>query len=114
MMINGQDHIFVGIPGSCIPWEYGFESDEQLEDMIQQVVSQVNRTSEYVESNRLDARLADGSRVHVVLPPVSLDGQSRPFRKFPRIITMEMLKVESGSITQEAADFFKEAGPGRL
>ena len=104
VMINGRDHIFVEESGVMHPWEYEFESDEQLEDMIQQVVSRVNRT---VSNPIADARLADGSRVHVVLPPVSLDGPVMTIRKFPRIITMEML-VESGSITQEAADFLKK------
>ena len=99
VMINGREHIMH-------PWEYEFESDEQLEDMIQQVVSRVNRTVN-VSNPIADARLADGSRVHVVLPPVSLDGPVMTIRKFPRIITMEML-VESGSITQEAADFLKK------
>ena len=106
VMINGRDHIFVEESGVMHPWEYEFESDEQLEDMIQQVVSRVNRTVN-VSNPIADARLADGSRVHVVLPPVSLDGPVMTIRKFPRIITMEML-VESGSITQEAADFLKK------
>ena len=97
VMINGRDHIFVEESGVMHPWEYEFESDEQLEDMIQQVVSRVNRTVN-VSNPIADARLADGSRVHVVLPPVSLDGP---------VMTMEML-VESGSITQEAADFLKK------
>ena len=103
-MINGRDHIFVEESGVMHPWEYEFESDEQLEDMIQQVVSRVNRTVN-VSNPIADARLADGSRVHVVLPPVSLDGPVMTIRKFPRSITMEML-VESGS--QEAADFLKK------
>ena len=106
VMINGRDHIFVEESGVMHPWEYEFESDEQLEDMIQQVVSRVNRTVN-VSNPIADARLADGSRVHVVLPPVSLDGPVMTIRKFPRSITMEML-VESGSITQEAADFLKK------
>lgn len=103
VMINGKDHIFVEERGRMHSWYYEFESEEQLEDMIQQVVSKVNRIVN-VASPIADARLEDGSRVHVVLPPVSLDGPVMTIRKFPRIITMDML-VEFGTISKEAAMF---------
>ncbi len=103
VMINGKDHIFVEEQGRMHSWDYEFESEEQLEDMIQQVVSKVNRIVN-VASPIADARLEDGSRVHVVLPPVSLDGPVMTIRKFPRIITMDML-VEFGTISKEAAMF---------
>ncbi len=54
-----------------------------------------------------DARLPDGSRVHVVLPPVSIDGPAVTIRKFPRRITMDML-IASGTISPEAAEFLKK------
>lgn len=103
VMINGKDHIFVEEQGKMHSWDYEFESDEQLEDMVQQVVSRVNRIVN-VASPIADARLEDGSRVHVVLPPVSLDGPIMTIRKFPRTITMDML-VEFGTINEEAAVF---------
>lgn len=103
VMINGKDHIFVEERGLMHAWDYAFESEEQLEDMIQQVVSRVNRVVN-VASPIADARLEDGSRVHVVLPPVSLDGPIMTIRKFPRTITMDML-VESGTISRDAAEF---------
>ncbi len=106
VMINGKDHIFVEELGIMHPWDYEFESNEQLEDLIQQVVSRVNRVVN-VSSPIADARLEDGSRVHVVLPPISLDGPIMTIRKFPRQITMDML-VENGAISQEAADFLKK------
>ncbi len=103
VMINGKDHIFVEENGIMHPWDYEFESEEQLEDMIQQVVSRVNRMVN-VASPIADARLPDGSRVHVVLPPISLDGPIMTIRKFPRMITMDML-VEFGTISKDAALF---------
>lgn len=106
VMINGRENIFVEEKGLMHRWDYGFESDEQLEDMIQQVVSRVNRVVN-VASPIADARLEDGSRVHVVLPPVSLDGPVMTIRKFPRVITMDMM-VESGTLSREAAEFLKK------
>ena len=103
VMINGKDHIFFFVYGIMHPWDYEFESEEQLEDMIQQVVSRVNRMVN-VASPIADARLPDGSRVHVVLPPISLDGPIMTIRKFPRTITMDML-VEFGTISKDAALF---------
>jgi len=106
VMINGPKHIFMERKGMMELWDQEFDSEEQLEDMIQQMVSRVNRTVN-VASPIADARLPDGSRVHVVLPPVSLDGPVVTIRKFPRQITMEML-VECGTISREAAEFLKK------
>ncbi len=103
VMINGSKHIFVEENGFMHSWNYEFESEEQLEDLIQQVVSRVNRVVN-VSNPIADARLSDGSRVHVVLPPISLDGPVMTIRKFPRKITMEML-IQFGTITGEAAQF---------
>ena len=106
VMINGPNRIFMERKGTMELWSQEFDSQEQLEDMIQQMVSQVNRTVN-VASPIADARLPDGSRVHVVLPPVSLVGPVVTIRKFPRKITMEML-IESGTISREAAEFLKK------
>lgn len=105
VMINGPSHVFVERKGHMELWDQEFDSLEQLEDMIQQMVSQVNRTVN-VASPIADARLPDGSRVHVVLPPISLDGPIVTIRKFPRQITMDML-IESGTVSLEAAEFLK-------
>ena len=106
IMVNGKDHIFVEKNGRVVRWDRSFRSNEQLEDMIQQIVSRVNRVVN-VSSPIADARLEDGSRVHVVLPPVSLGGPVVTIRKFPDPITMEKL-IGYGSITPEAAAFLKK------
>lgn len=111
IMVNGAGNIFIERNGRMERWEKEFESQEQLEDMIQQIVSRVNRTVN-VSRPIADARLGDGSRVHVVLPPVSIDGPAVTIRKFPEPITIDKL-LKLGSITREAADFLKaivEAG----
>ena len=106
IMVNGKDQVFIEQNGRVVQWEKRFRSNQQLEDMIQQIVSRVNRVVN-VSSPIADARLSDGSRVHVVLPPVSLSGPVVTIRKFPEPITMEKL-IGYGSITQEAAIFLKK------
>lgn len=105
IMVNGKDSIFVESRGQIRRWEKCFDSGEQLENLIQQIVSRVNR-SVNLSSPIADARLEDGSRVHVVLAPVALDGPTLTIRKFPEPITMKHL-IDIGSISEEAADFLK-------
>lgn len=105
IMVNGAREIFVEEKGVVRRWSPGFESEEQLEDMIQQLVSQVNRVVN-VSTPIADARMPDGSRLHVVLPPVALNGPVVTIRKFPRALTMEDM-IGTGSITGEAAEFLK-------
>lgn len=105
IMVNGREKIFIERKGRVIQWNKCFDSEEQLEDMIQQIVSRVNRIVN-VSSPIVDARLEDGSRVHVVLPPIALDGPAVTIRKFPEPITVEKL-IQFQSITEEAAGFLK-------
>lgn len=106
IMVNGADHIFVEKKGRMAMWDKCFETNEQLEDMIQQIVSRINRTVN-VSRPIADARLEDGSRVHIVLPPIALDGAAVTIRKFPEPITMEKL-IKYQSITAEAAEFLRK------
>ncbi|MHB1394027.1 MAG: CpaF family protein [Clostridia bacterium] len=103
IMVNGADSIFVEKQGQAYSIESSFESRQKLEDVIQSIVSKVNRVVNEA-SPIVDARLEDGSRVNVVLPPIALNGPILTIRKFPeKPISMEDL-VEWGSITQEAAE----------
>ena len=102
-MVNGEDNIFIEKHGRTYSIESSFESRQKLEDVIQSVVSKVNRVVNEA-SPIVDARLADGSRVNVVLPPIALNGPILTIRKFPeRPISMKDL-IEWGSITEEAAE----------
>lgn len=103
IMINGPDDVFIEKKGKIEKWEGRFESSEKLENIIQQIVSRINRRVN-TSSPIVDARLPDGSRVHVVLPPIALNGPVMTIRKFPEAITMEKL-IALGSISREAADF---------
>lgn len=106
IMVNGKDQIFVERHGQISRWEHGFSREEQLEDMIQQIVSRINRVVN-VSHPIADARLPDGARVHIVLPPVSLVGPVVTIRKFPEPITVERL-IAFGSLNAEAAAFLEK------
>lgn len=108
IMVNSHTEIFYEQAGKIRSFQGGFDEPARLEDMIQAIVSKVNRTVN--ESQPIvDARLADGSRVHVVLPPVALKGPTLTIRKFPsHPLTMEEL-ISRESISAEAADFLKQA-----
>ena len=107
IMVNGKDHIFIEKKGRLSRWDKAFDSAEQLEDLIQQIVSRGNRTGN-LSSPIADARREDGSRVHVVLAPVAVDGPVLTIRKFPEPVTMDKL-IRLGSISREAAVFLRTA-----
>ena len=104
-MINGPKEIFVEKKGKMEKWNRSFQSEEQLFDLIQQIVSRINRAVN-TKSPIVDARLEDGSRVHVVLPPIALKGPTVTIRKFPEPITMAKL-IQLGSLTEDAALFLE-------
>jgi len=105
IMINGPKEIFVEKKGKMEKWNRSFQSEEQLFDLIQQIVSRINRAVN-TKSPIVDARLEDGSRVHVVLPPIALKGPTVTIRKFPEPITMAKL-IQLGSLTEDAALFLE-------
>lgn len=109
IMINGYDQIFVEKDGRIQSFSQSFESEDRLASIIQQIVAGCNRlVNEAVPI--VDARLPDGSRVNVVLPPVALDGPTMTIRKFPKEkMTMERL-IELGALDEEAAG----AGKGKI
>ena len=106
IMINGKDHIFVEQEGRLRELDVGFDSTEKLQDVIQQIVAGCNRVVNEA-SPIVDARLADGSRVNIVMNPVALNGPIVTIRRFPeKAITMEHL-LQLNSISREAAAFLE-------
>ena len=107
IMVNGYDRIFIERQGKLSRYEGAFVSPQKLMDVIQSIAARSNRRVNEA-SPILDTRLADGSRVNIVLPPVSVGGPTVTIRKFPeRAITMEQL-IRIGSITREAAQFLRQ------
>lgn len=106
IMINSYDEIFIEKKGKYIKWDKKLDSNDQLLNIIQQIVGKINRIVN-VSNPIVDARLSDGSRVHIVLPPIALKGPTVTIRKFPEKITMDKL-IEYGSIDIDTADFLKK------
>ena len=75
IMVNGVSHIFYEKRGRLYEYERGFSSKEKLNDVIQQIAGYSNRMVNE-SSPIVDARLEDGSRVNIVLEPVSVDGSA--------------------------------------
>ena len=107
IMINGRNHIFIEKAGRIIPYDDSIESEERLQDIIQQIVAKTNRRVN--ESNPIvDTRLEDGSRVNVVLPPVALYGAVITIRKFAKEkITINQL-IKWGTLTREVSDLLEK------
>lgn len=108
IMVNGMDGIFLERGGQILRWEKNFYSRERILDVIQQMISACNRVVNE-SSPIVDARLENGDRVHVVLPPVAVNGPIITIRRFPeRPITMDRL-LELESLSREEADFLRDA-----
>ena len=103
IMINGTHNIFYEKDGRLYQSEKRFLSKEKLEDVIQQIVAGSNRLVNEA-SPIVDARLADGSRVNVILAPVALNGPVVTIRKFPKeAVTIKQL-IMWNSISREVAE----------
>ena len=102
IMINGKSDIFIEKEGRITKTQKSFESEEKLRSVVQQIVADCNRRINEA-SPIVDARLADGSRVNIVMNPVSLLGPVITIRKFPKKrIDMNKL-IEYGSISSSVA-----------
>lgn len=106
VMVNGPEQIFVEKEGRVFPFGKSFSSALKLEDVVQQIVAGVNRRVNEA-SPMVDARLEDGSRVNIVLPPVALDGPAITIRRFQdQPPDMEQL-IAWEAISREAAAFMQ-------
>lgn len=102
IMVNGPNEIFYEKAGRIYEFNGHFSSEEKLEDVIQQIVGRHNRVVNQA-SPIVDTRLSDGSRVNIVLNPISIGGSAVSIRKFPEHpMSMEKL-IDIESISPEAA-----------
>ncbi len=107
IMVNGYEHIFIEKNGQIYETGKCFSSREKLADIIQQIVAASNRRINQ-SSPIVDTRLNDGSRVNIVLDPISIDGPALTIRRFPKTpLTMDYF-IDSGAISAEAAHMLKQ------
>jgi len=107
IMINGCDEIFVERGGGLEKTDVRFEDEDQLLSAVTNIAQYVGRFIR-AEEPRFDARLPEGHRVHVVLPPLSRNGISVTIRKhFSKTFTLQDM-IDNGTLTQEAADFLEQ------
>ncbi len=112
IMVNGANNVFIEVAGKVEKTNVRFRDNGQLMNICQRIVSQVGRRVD--ESSPIcDARLADGSRVNVIAPPLALDGPTLTIRKFKKEkLTMQDL-VKFGSISPAAARVLGVIGASR-
>lgn len=106
IMVNGRKHIFYEKRGTLFASEKQFASDERLDDIIQQIVGSNNRMVN-LSNPIVDTRLSDGSRVNIVLAPVSIDGAAISIRKFPKKPYEMQDLIRMQAISEEAASFLQ-------
>lgn len=106
IMVNGPDSIFYEKNGCIQQYDGRFSSEEKMQDIIQQIVGRHNRVVNQ-SSPIVDTRLVDGSRVNIVLFPISLGGSAISIRKFPKEpYNMEKL-IAIGSVSEEVSEMLK-------
>ncbi|OOP60646.1 pilus assembly protein CpaF [Arthrobacter sp. SRS-W-1-2016] len=113
VMVNRYNSIYVERYGQLYKTEARFSSDEALRRVIERIVSKVGRRID--ESSPLvDARLADGSRVNAIIPPLAVNGPSLTIRKFGReALTVNKL-IEFGSLSPEMAELLSACVVARM
>src|SRR6266536_1077744 len=113
VMVNGPKKIYFERKGRLLLSDVQFDDDDHVRRIIDRIVSPLGRHVDEA-SPIVDARLPDGSRVNVVIPPISLVGPTITIRKF----TKEKLRVDDlirfGSITPEIAEFLRACVHARL
>ena len=113
VMVNGPDSIYIERKGRLQKTDVRFRNTEHLMHIIDRIVTAVGRRVDE-SSPMVDARLADGSRVNVIIPPLSLSGPCVTIRKFSKdVLTVDKM-IEFGSFDQRMAEFLEDCVKGRL
>lgn len=113
IMVNGSRQVFVEEEGQLIRTSVEFENDEHLLSIIERIVTPIGRRIDQ-SSPYVDARLPDGSRVHAIIPPLSLSGPILTIRKFPKVSHHLETLIKLGSLTPEMAIFIEHCVKSKM
>jgi pilus assembly protein CpaF len=108
VMVNGAEAVYVESGGRIEPTEVRFASEVALRDAIERILAPLGRRVDEL-SPMVDARLADGSRVNVIIPPLSVDGPALSIRRFAAARPGPDELVASGTLTVEVRDLLAAA-----
>jgi pilus assembly protein CpaF len=113
IMVNGPEVIFGERKGKLIETEFTFDDNDHINFVANRIVRRIGRS--FDRANPMtDARLPDGSRVHLIMPPSALGGTTITIRKFPeKVLTVQDL-IKFGSLTPEVADFLEACVTARM
>ncbi|KHL05043.1 CpaF family protein [Sinomonas humi] len=113
VMVNRADQVYIERNGQLYPTETTFSSEDQLRRVIERIVSRVGRRID--ESSPLvDARLADGSRVNAIIPPLAVNGAALTIRKFSREALSVAKLMQLGTLSHEMAELLQACVEARL
>ncbi|MDD1476831.1 CpaF family protein [Arthrobacter sp. H16F315] len=113
IMVNGPETVYVEREGKLTLTNARFNSEDHLRRIIERIVTKVGRRIDE-SSPMVDARLADGSRVNAIIPPLSVNGASLTIRKFGQVpLTVDKL-ISFGTLTPEMAELLRACVQARL
>ncbi len=113
IMVNSRDQIYTEKAGKPQMSSVVFSSEQQMMNVIERIVTPLGRRVDE-KVPYVDARLRDGSRVHVIIPPLALRGPTITIRKFPKKRMEAKDLVSYGSMTPEIADFLRACVEAKL
>ena len=108
VMVNGPDRVYIERRGLLEETDVRFESEEELRNAIERILAPLGRRIDEL-SPMVDARLADGSRVNVVIPPLALDGPALSIRRFGANRPGPERLVELGTLSEEQRSLLEAA-----
>lgn len=113
VLVNGPSKVYIERKGKLLEINVKFHDEAHLQQIARRIASRVGRRIDE-SSPMVDARLADGSRVNIIMPPLALDGTSISIRKFSRVnVTLDTM-VANGNLSKPMANLLKIAAVSRL
>lgn len=113
IMVNGPDRIYVEMHGKLVKSDARFKDNNHIMHVIKKIVSSIGRRVDE-SSPMVDARLANGSRVNAIIPPLAIDGPTLTIRKFAEDPFKISDLVGFGTLNSKMAEFLRACVEGRL